>query len=141
MAAQYQADLAIAEARSYIGTRWRHRGRSRFGIDCIGLLVAAMRAGGVVMRDRVDYGRYPWKDGIDQDLIAHFGDPSDFDSAQAGDVVLLCWGDKKHMPAHVGILSDSPRGLGMIHCHSQMKVSEHRIDAEWQAKIIGVFRP
>ena len=54
---RYDAAAAVAEARSYVGCKWRHRGRSRFGIDCVGLIVAATAAGGVQMRDRRDYGR------------------------------------------------------------------------------------
>lgn len=38
-------------ARTYLGVRWRHRGRSRTGLDCIGLLVAVGRDLGLSVED------------------------------------------------------------------------------------------
>lgn len=138
MAQQFRADLAIAEARSFLGCKWRHRGRSRFGIDCIGLLVAAMEAGGHPMRDRRDYGREPWKDGLEKEMRDHFGEP--VSDPQPGDVVLMRWDDSKE-PSHVGILSDGPNGLRLIHAYSMICVTEHDLDAQWWARIMMVFRP
>jgi len=141
MAQLYQADLAIAEARSYVGVKWRHRGRSRFGVDCAGLVVAALRAGGVTIRDRIDYGRNPWKDGLEREFRDHFGDPIPFDDAVPGDVVIMCWDSRQREPAHAGILSDGKYGLQIIHSHSHSVVAEHGIDDRWRDKILMVFRP
>lgn len=140
MAQQFQADKAIAEARSYLGCKWRHRGRSRFGIDCIGLLVAAMEAGGHPMRDRRDYGREPWKDGLEKEMRDHFGDPIPNSEARAGDVVLMRW-DESSEPSHVGILTDGKHGLRLIHSYSMICVTEHDLDDQWWSRIIMVFRP
>mgnify|MGYP003408552803 CR=1 FL=1 len=141
MAQQYQADLAVAEARSYIGVKWRHRARSRFSIDCLGLVVAAVQAGGVAMRDRVDYGRSPWKDGLEREFREHFGDPIPFEDAMPGDIALLCWDSRQGVPAHVGVLSDGKHGLQIIHSYSCSAVAEHGIDDKWRARILMVFRP
>lgn len=138
---QYQADIAVAEARSYLGVKWRHRGRSRFSIDCIGLVVAAVRAGGVVMRDRLDYGRLPWKDGLEREMREHFGEPVSFENAQTGDVALMCWDADKAVPAHVGMLGDGDNGLRIIHSYSCHAVAEHDIDDQWRRRILAVFRP
>lgn len=134
----YRPDLAVAEARSYIGTKWRHRGRSRFGIDCIGLVVAATAAGGVQMRDRRDYGREPWQDGLEREMHEHFGAP--VEDWQPGDVAMMRW-EERPEAGHVGIIASSQHGLTLIHSHSMSTVIEHRIDTHWRRLILGVFRP
>lgn len=133
------AQLAVAEARSYIGCKWRHRGRSRLGIDCIGLIVKAVAAGGIEMRDRLDYGREPWKDGLRAEMVDHFGLP--VDDMQPGDVVLMRWDDQPE-PSHVGMITDHPLGgFGLVHSYSMTSVTEHGIDAYWLRRIVEVYRP
>lgn len=134
----YNAEDAVTEARRYIGARWVHRGRSQYGIDCIGLLVAAVRAGGVDIADRVDYSRAPWRNGLEKELRARFGDP--VDDMRAGDVALIQF-DTKREPSHVGIITDGIDGLGLIHSTTMLSVAEHDIDADWRRKIVMVFRP
>tara|TARA_R110000850_G_scaffold275207_1_gene414174 strand:+ start:39556 stop:39972 length:417 start_codon:yes stop_codon:yes gene_type:complete len=134
-----RAQLCVAEARSWLGTKWRHRGRTRFGIDCIGLIVHAVAAGGIQMRDRRDYGREPWKDGLQRELQEHFGDP--VVDMQPGDVLLMKWHNQDG-PAHVGIVGDYCHGgLSLIHSYSLTAVCEHRMNDEWLARIVGVYRP
>lgn len=133
------AQLCVAEARRWIGTKWRHRGRNAFGIDCIGLVVHAVAAGGIIMRDRRDYGREPWKDGLQRELDEHFG-PAVSDM-QVGDVVLMKWPNQAG-PAHVGIIGDYCNGgLSLIHSYSMTSVCEHGLDREWLSRIVGVYRP
>lgn len=138
MAQTLKIDAAVAEARGYIGCKWRHRGRSHFGIDCIGLVVKAMAAGGIEMRDRIDYSRTPQKDGLQRELEDHFGAP--VDDMQPGDVVLMKWdGDKE--PSHVGIIASNEHGLTLIHSYSMITVAEHGISLDWLRRIVKVYRP
>lgn len=136
-----QIDAAIAEARSYVGCRWRHRGRSRYGIDCIGLLVKALAAGGISMRDRLDYGREPWNDGLDKEMVAHFGEP--VADLQPGDVVTMR-GIGQPEPGHVGLIAEHGDRLTIIHSYNARaneRVTEHGIDAEWMNRIAKIYRP
>ena len=133
------AELCVAHARTYIGTKWRHRGRKPWAIDCVGILVLSVAAGGVQMRDRRDYGREPWKDGLQRELDEHFGQP--VEDMRPGDVVLIQWRDTP-APSHVGILADYAHG-GLSLIHSLMRsrrVVEHRIDDAWRARIAGWHR-
>ena len=57
----------VAEARSWIGTRWIHQGRDRNGIDCIGLVVVVRRALGIGDYDVAGYPRVP-----DGTFLSHF---------------------------------------------------------------------
>jgi len=133
------AQKCVAEARKYIGVKWRHRGRKPWAIDCIGLVVMAVAAGGVTMRDRTNYGREPWLNGLEQEMREHFGEP--VDDWQPGDVVMLRWYGRQE-PAHLGILTDYAHGgLAIIHSHSMTTVIEHRLDDYWQKLIVAVYRP
>ncbi|WP_082481470.1 C40 family peptidase [Pseudomonas sp. Leaf127] len=135
---QSSIDAALAKARTYIGTKWRHRGRNKFGIDCIGLLVVAMTAGGFVMRDRTDYSRTPHMDGLEREMLEHFGEP--VEDLRPGDVVLMAW-DGQTEPSHVGLIGNGQHGVTLIHSYSQISVTEHGIDAAWRKRIIRIYRP
>jgi cell wall-associated NlpC family hydrolase len=134
----YNPEAAVNEARRYIGARWIHRGRSLYGIDCIGLLVAAVRGGGVDVTDRQDYSRAPWRNGLERELRERFGDP--VSDMRIGDVALIQF-DAKRAPSHVGIITNGLYGLGLIHSTTMQSVSEHDIDDDWNKKIVMVFRP
>ncbi|NWA25517.1 C40 family peptidase [Pseudomonas gingeri] len=135
---QLSIDAALAEARTYLGCKWRHRGRNQFGIDCIGLLVKAMVAGGFEMRDRVDYSRTPHMDGLEREMLEHFGEP--VEDLRPGDVVLMAW-DGQFEPSHVGLIGAGDHGVTLIHSYSQVSVTEHGIDEAWRRRIIRIYRP
>ncbi|MFP5422467.1 MAG: glycoside hydrolase [Gammaproteobacteria bacterium] len=132
-------DKCVAEARKYIGAKWRHRGRKPWALDCIGLIVASVHAGGAPVEDRTDYGLEPWKDGLQADLERQFGEPvADW---LPGDIALMRR-DGGTEPAHVGVLADSPYGgLALIHSYRMVGVTEHRIDEHWRELIVAVYRP
>lgn len=134
-------DTFIATARGFVGCRWRHRGRSAFGVDCIGLVVLGLRAAGIEMRDRLDYGREPWNDGLGREMREHFGDP--VVELQPGDVVTMR-GIGQPEPGHVGVVAEHSGYLTLIHSYnadSNTRVVEHRIDEHWLGRIAEIYRP
>jgi len=139
VAAKYNPSAAIDCARSYVGCKWRHRGRSRFGIDCIGLVIKAVVAGGIAFKDRLDYGREPWNDGLQRELVAHFGEPIT-DETKAGDIVLIHLANNP-APSHVGIIGELNGRLTLIHSASELSVCEHGLTDEWLSCIVARFRP
>lgn len=132
------AELRVAEARSYLGVKWRHRGRKPWSLDCIGLVIRTVAAGGLEMVDRQNYGREPWNDGLRQEMRDQLGEP--VEAWQPGDIALISW-DGGAEPSHVGVIGDYPGGLSLIHSYSLVAVCEHRIDEAWQKRIIEVYRP
>lgn len=65
----------IQAARSYLGTPWRHQGRSRRGIDCGGLVALAMRDIGHPGQDIAGYGRVAYHGSLEACLRDNFGEP------------------------------------------------------------------
>lgn len=49
----------IDEARSYLSVPWKHQGRTRRGVDCVGLVVLAARSCGLPVPMLANYGRTP----------------------------------------------------------------------------------
>lgn len=134
----------IAEARSYLRTPFRHTGRSRRGVDCVGLVAVALAAVGRDVADRRDYGRDPVRDGLRDVLVEHFGEPIDGE-AQPGDVALMRWHRDGAVDLfnHVGILTAYPLGgLALLHAlSSNREVVEHRLADPWPRRIVEVWRP
>jgi len=139
VAAKYNPDAAIKAARAYVGCQWRHRGRSKFGIDCIGLMVKAMQAGGITMQDRLDYGREPWNDGLERELNNHFGEPVNT-APQAGDIALIHLPNHP-APSHIGLIGERDGRLTLIHSASELNVCEHGLNEDWLNCIVARYRP
>lgn len=111
----------LSAARSYLGVKWRHRGRSRVGVDCAGLVWCMYRDCGVSLPDRQDYGRNPFQDGLEAAIVDAVGNPvwrgtkgacmRDF--LRPADVVVMA---PASQPRHVGIIGDDLlHGLSLIH--------------------------
>lgn len=141
-----RADI-LAEARSWIGTKWAHGQMTKHaGADCLGFLAGIALALGYVDARRVmrderfrAYGRSP--------------DPAMLDE--------VCEGYLDPIPAAVGIgdvlRMTPPHGIyaqhfalvsgfdgaptQIIHCTSAYPraVTEHGIDAEWRSRIKRIY--
>lgn len=139
----------VDAARRYIGVKWKHRGRTRHGVDCAGLGVLAYRDCGVELPDFVLYGRQPHDDGLIRHLTAALGEPV-FDASTAalephlqdGDVIVQRF-DKE--PHHVAIVAEVVYGgvpaLNVVHANGHAgRVLEVRLDDAGMQRITHVFR-
>lgn len=134
--------LHVVAARSYLGTRWRHRGRKPGQwLDCLGMLACGFLEAGRPIQDRDDYGREPEKDQLRQALVAEFGPALPKSQAREGDVALL----RGHIyPLHVGLITNFRGGLGLLHASNWPgvgKVVEHALAGHWADRLIEVYRP
>jgi len=133
---------AVDNARALVGVRWRHQGRTPWGVDCAGLVALAYAPVRDVV-DRTDYGRTPHNGELEAMLRANFGEPVltgpvALADLRPGDVVLMRWVDA---PQHVALVCDHPDGLGLIHAHApSRRVVEHGISPDWLAAICEVYR-
>lgn len=111
----------VSAARSYLGVKWRHQGRSREnGIDCAGLTV--MVAKDLSLADSeaynlVDYPRRP-----DGTFVSHYRKYCVAKSpAKAEDGDILIFNQGAGNTCHVGIRSTYHGRPGLIHSYAGMR--------------------
>src|SRR5208282_1236553 len=94
-----KTDTMIAAARACRSTPFHHQGRKPgVGLDCIGLIVVALRAAGMKVHDRNDYGKRPDGKSLEAALAAHGAAP--VSEISAGDVLLFRYDGQ---PQHVAL--------------------------------------
>ena len=140
-----QAVLLMA-ARGFLGVPFAHQGRSREGMDCLGLILLSAEAAGIRINgarpqtyDQRTYGHRPDCEHLERMLGARLmrAEPA---SKRPGDVLLLRIEGRAQ---HLALLTDypAPQAFGMIHAYAvARKVVEHRLDEGWDAAIHGVYR-
>lgn len=133
----------VDAARTYIGVKFRHRGRSRHGVDCAGLGVLAYRDCGVQIADWVLYGREPYRDGLVENLTKALGDPLPAgEPMHDGDVIVFRFNVEPH---HVGIVAevqyDGVDALNVIHADGHTgRVLEQRLTPDMVDRITHHYR-
>lgn len=126
----------VAAARGYLGVRWHHQGRSRAGLDCIGLVVRVAHDLGLSEFDVAGYGRNPDSDrlraGLREHCVERFGSP------EVGMVALMRF---DIAPQHLAfVVPYEHGGLGLVHALvTARRVVEHRLDVVNLARIGGLF--
>jgi NlpC/P60 family putative phage cell wall peptidase len=123
----------VAEAKTWIGTPFKHQGRVKgLGVDCVGLIIGIAHAFTLTDFDYTAYSRTP--DGITmQRLLNQHLQAIPIHTAMAGDILLMRFDAQ---PQHVGILSE----YGIIHAYAQVRrCIEHRLDAVWRARVVCAY--
>lgn len=122
-------------ARSWLGTRFEHQGRSRHGVDCAGLVICVLREMGYVAPDFDVNGYERQPDGsmfrICDEMLPRA-------PVEAGSIFVMRFAQE---PQHMGFVAPYRwGGLSIIHAlQSRKKVVEHRLDDIWRARIVGTF--
>ncbi len=131
-------DDIIRTARSYLGVRFRHQGRSRSGIDCAGLIVCVGHDLGLQREaDYTAYSHDPDGRTLHKLLARHFEVVPPGEMA-LGDVVFMAF---QEFPQHLGILADAGRPFSLIHAFAPArKVVEVRLDDEWAGRVRNAYR-
>ena len=132
----------LAAARSLVGTRYRHQGRSVRGVDCVGLPILALSQMGIQCEDLFGYDSRPDGVTLQANVEKHLGAP--VSQWQAGDIVLMRWFERGETvyANHVGILGVAPYGnrWTLIHSHlADKRVVEHALAAPWDRRVFAVY--
>jgi len=133
----------IGWAREWLGVPYLHQGRSRLGVDCVGVIVDIAKRLNMSVQDWQRYPRVPHAGRLLKSFRAHLIEIPSKDLSPA-DVVLMSWRQEPH---HAGIISrignegwDNTR-LGLIHCNMTVgRVVEHTLDEKWRKRIKYVFQ-
>lgn len=136
-------ETAIEYARSLLGVKWQHQGRTPWAVDCVGLIYLSLKAAGIDVDDETHYSREPWKDNLQAKLRGRFGDPIPDDEWEVGDIAVFKAPNRG--PAHVALLADYQYGgFSLIHsrnCRVKKCVVEHALDAKWRRMLVEVYTP
>lgn len=134
-------DAIVVEARSWLGTPYRHQASLKgAGCDCLGLVRGVWRA---------FYGREPetvpaytpdWAEALGSETLgdgaARHLAPIAPGDATAGDVLLFRWRD--NLPAkHAAILVAADR---FVHAHQGAAVASAALTPWWRRRIAMAFR-
>lgn len=146
---QFLKQRVLLEARTWVGTSFRHQGRAKKtfehpgGVDCIGLLVGVARE--LQLRDEAgkllhdydmpNYSRIGIGERLIETLEKHFYKT---DSIAPSNVLLFAFAGQ---PQHLGIIGEDKDGLTLIHAYdSNGKVVEHGLSDKWLKRAIGVYQ-
>lgn len=131
----------VAEARTWLRTRWLHQGRLRgVGVDCVGLAYEvgkAFQQFGEPPPPLPPYERTT-ADNLMLRLCQQFLARRPGRIPAVGSVVALRVDLRQR---HMGIIGDYPGGgASLIHAYAvNREVVEHRLDAEWADRILVAF--
>jgi len=131
----------IAEARSWIGTPYRHQASLKgMGCDCLGLVRGVWRALYGAEPELVPAYSPDWAEASGEEKLAaaarrHLIEIAPGD-VQPGDLLLFRW--RQHLPAkHAAILSAPGR---MIHAYDGAAVAEVHFAPYWRRRLAFAFR-
>jgi cell wall-associated NlpC family hydrolase len=129
----------VATAREWIGVPYRHQGRSRQCVDCIGFVVCVGAQLGVTIEAPYDYTDSPSGKMLMDRSRVQFDEVLDRKTPIPGDIMAL-WGWNRNEPQHFAIAADFGSRPTMIHAFSKRKqVVEHGIDPFWEKRLMALF--
>jgi cell wall-associated NlpC family hydrolase len=127
------SDRVVFQARQWVGVRFVHQGRTRFGCDCLGFVGGFMDELGsrtALELLPINYGREP-----QGQLIEILSKHSRQIPLQAAALLLIQWPLSAH-PSHAAIYT----GDSMVHSYeAATKVVEHGYRAPWPARTVSIW--
>ena len=133
--------VIIAEARSWIGTPYRHQASLKgVGCDCLGLVRGVWRTLYGEEPERMPAYSRDWAEASLRETLAEAGTrhlmPVARDAMQPGDVVLFRW-RTGFVAKHAAILTSEAE---MVHAHDGAAVAEVAFAPWWRRRLAYVFR-
>lgn len=128
----------LTAARSWLGTRWVHQGRTAAGIDCAGLIVLVGKEVDLFHYDTTDYQRRT----TGYNFMKHFNNNmvrKKNSERMPGDIILT---RDSYFPCHCGIIgADHLGNETIIHAYApRKKVVEDRLDqGDFLQRLVAIF--
>jgi len=117
-----RADVAVATAKSYIGTPYKYGGTTRAGIDCSALVYHSYKAA------KINLPRTSEDQSKEGERISK-------SNLKVGDIVFFATGDKKREINHAGIVSSAKGGeIKFIHASTSLGVTESSLESDYYKK-------
>lgn len=129
-------------AKEWIGVPYQHRGFSRNGCDCTGLLVGIAREFGYLKDYRPRKYQPDWNlhrhDNHVVEQLKRFGREIPKDQADVGDIIVMYFGRNF---SHCGILVDKEK-MEMVHCYITIGKVDYGIlrNSKWSKRWVQTYR-
>lgn len=135
---QEDRERIVAEARSWLGTPFKHQGRLKgVGVDCAGVAVGTAQACGMEFVDVKGYARLPAK-GQFSIAVRSATDEISLDDLQPGDLMTFVWREE---PQHIAICVEVTPMIRMIHAWQEVrKCVENDFDSLWRSRLVECRR-
>jgi NlpC/P60 family putative phage cell wall peptidase len=137
------AELIVAEARTWVGTPYRHQGRAKGRrVDCVGLILGVGQQTGLLNVSAEAWAPYsgyartpnPKRMGEAMDLFLRELDWPREEPAPDGAIGWLQWRDD--LPMHLAIMATFQGRRTMIHAFEGVEACvEHGFVAEWPSRV------
>ncbi len=124
----------LSAVKACLGTPFCHQGRTpKVGLDCIGLVVVGLKAAGVSVQDKLDYGVRPDGKSLVASLVKHKA--YKVTEVQQGDVLVIRYDNQ---PQHVAVAISSDE---LIHSFAPAgRVVQSQISSYWRKRILSIYR-
>lgn len=127
----------VQAARGFCGVPFRHHGRTRGGLDCVGLVLLAAGAAGIAIDDPGRYARFSRGHDLSEWLRARFDRA---DAMRDGDILMFS-SQATHLPCHVGLRATRHALPSVIHAHAARGfVQEERLGWDLVRELRGAWR-
>lgn len=125
------------QARTYLGTKWRHQGRNPDrGIDCAGLIALVAKNLGLSEYDSTNYHRNPLSDNFVRHFSSNMTRKRIVDR-RMGDVVLF---RDKTFSCHSAFITHKNGTEHIIHAYAKRKkVIEEPLTKDWISRMTYCF--
>lgn len=151
-------DIIVSQARTWLGTSFKHQGRikktiyNKGGVDCLGLIICVAKElninSGVFDKDGKEIPVYKFddleysKNSDPEKLLNGFSKACieiNLSEAKPADIILFKF---EGLPKHLAIITNVEKDkITIIHSFLRVgRVIEHDIDDEWKSKIAKVYR-
>lgn len=127
-------EAIVKAAEQYIGVPFQHQGRTRHGLDCVGLVLRAYWDAGHPITDYTRYGRYPRPTVMRRELLEKSRRVEKGEEWLPADVI---WLRIRTQPQHLAMWT----GKEIIHAYATTgRVVRQPLDGSWRAGIEAVLR-
>lgn len=128
-------ERSVEAIRAFVGTPFFHRGRTRGGIDCVGLFVVQRAAVGLAPFVDPEYAPGICGDAM-RAVLERFLVPIDPAAAELGDGLWMRVADDLP-PSHI-VIRSGPRRV--IQSETSRGVVEHIFPASWMDRVVSAWR-
>lgn len=125
-------------ATDLLGIPFKHLGRSRSGLDCVGVLVTVAHDVGLSDYDITSYSHRAHGHG----LLKHFDEQLDHISVRdlSGGDILVTRDEDEALPCHCGIVVRRHGTLGFVHAWARRRKVVESLLTQWRPFAVRAYR-